>query len=94
MIASAALVHNLCHELNPEDAYPTNHTIDMLSSCASAIRFGLEKPCRSRHAADAAGHIWKQRYGLRLFDSFTPAWQKDWTRVQLQEAILRLALEA
>lgn len=94
MIAAAKVVHDLSHELNPEDAYPTDHLIDMLSSCASAIRFGLELgPCQSRHAADAAQHIWKQKYGVSLFDSFTPNWENDWARAQLQDAILSLAIE-
>jgi len=81
-------LHHLCNEMNPEDAYPTDHLIDMLSSCVSAIRFGLEKPCHSRHAASAAQHIWKHVYGVSLFDSFTPNWEKDWIRAQLQSALL------
>jgi hypothetical protein len=90
LIDGAAEVHNFIHEVAPEDAYPCDHLIDMLSSCVSALRFGLEMPCHSRHAAEAANHIWKHKYGVRLFDSFTPAWQKDWARAQLQEAIFRL----
>ncbi len=92
MIAYAAEVHNFIHEVAPDDAYPCDHLIDMLSSCVSAVRFGLEKPCHSRHAAEAASHIWKQRYSIRLFDDFTSAWQRDWTRAQLQKAILNAAL--
>ncbi len=91
MIQDAAKVRGFIREALSEGTYPTDHLIDMLSSCVSAIRFGLEKPCRSRHAAEAANHIWKHRYGVRLFDSFTPAWQKDWTRAQLREAIFRLS---
>lgn len=91
MIRKAEAVHDLAHELNPECAYPTDHIIDMLSSCASAIRFGLETPCHSRHAASAARHVWQQRYGLRLEDEFTSAWCHDWSRTQMQRAILRLA---
>lgn len=94
MIERAAKTHDLAHELNPEESYPTNHTIDMLSSCASAIRFGLEKPCHSRHAAEAAGHIWRRLYGIRLEDSISPDWKKGWACIQLQEAILRLAINA
>ncbi len=94
MIEAAKRVHDLSHELNPEEAYPTDHYIDMLSSCASAIRFGLALgPCQSRHAAAAASHIWKHKYGVRLFDGFTGAWENDWARAQLQDAILSLALE-
>lgn len=90
MIPVCAELHHLCHELNPDEAYPTDHLIDMLSSCVSAIRFGLECPCRSRHAASAAQHIWKHVYGVSLFDNFTPNWEKDWIRAQLQDAILSL----
>lgn len=86
----ASAVHDASWRLNPDDAYPTDHLIDMLSSCASAIRFGLESPCRSRHAADAAQHVWKQVYGVSRFDSLTPAWEKDWARQKLASAILSL----
>lgn len=89
-ITAAALTHDMIHEVNPEDG-PCNHYIDMLSSCASAVRFGLEKPCHSRHAADAANHIWKRIYGVSLFDQFTRGWSNDWARAQFQEAIFRLA---
>ncbi len=92
MICRAAEAHAFIREVAPEDAYPCDHLIDMLSSCVSAIRFGLEKPCHSRHAAKAANHIWKHKYGVKLFDNFTPAWQKDWSRAMLQEAILSLAI--
>jgi hypothetical protein len=92
MICRAAEAHAFIRGVAPEDAYPCDHLIDMLSSCVSAIRFGLEKPCHSRHAAQAANHIWKHKYGVSLFDNFTPAWQKDWARAMLQEAVLSLAL--
>jgi len=85
--AGAAKVHDLAWSLNPEDAYPTDHLIDMLSSCASAIRFGLEIPCHSRHAAEAAHHVWGHRYGISLFDEFTSEWRHDWARAQLVAAI-------
>lgn len=75
----------------PDDG-PCDHLLDMLSSCASAIRFGLEKPCTSRYAAAAANHIWSHLYGVHLFDQFTDEWQKDWARAQLQAAITGLAL--
>jgi len=90
MMTAAGLVHEACHRLNPDDAYPTDHLIDMLSGCASAIRFGLEVPCRSRHAADAADHVWKQVYGVSLFDSHSPAWGKSWACAKLQSAIISL----
>lgn len=88
-ITNAALTHDLVHEVNPEGG-PCDHDIDMLSSCASAVRFGLEYPCHSRHAAAAASHVWKRIYGISLFDQFTPEWCNDWSRAQFQEAIFRL----
>lgn len=91
-IEAASALHRLCDELNPEEAYPTDHLIDMVNSCASAIRFGLEKPCQSRHAAAAADYIWKHVYGVSLFNRFTSAWRKEWARVVLQDAILGLAI--
>lgn len=87
MRIACAQAHDLAHELNPDDAYPTDHLIDMLSGCVSAIRFGLEEPCRSRHAADAANHIWSRIYGVRRFDNFTPGWQHEWSRAQFQAAL-------
>lgn len=94
MIERAATVHGFIHEVAPDDARPCDHLIDMLSSCVSAVRFGLEIPCHSRHAAEAASHIWKHRYGISLFDEFTSNWKHDWTRAKLQEAILGIALHA
>jgi hypothetical protein len=90
LTGGAILVHEACDRLNPDDAYPTDHIIDMLSACASAIRFGLKTPCHSRHAADAAQEVWKQLYGVNRFDNHTPAWSKDWARSCLQNAILSL----
>lgn len=93
MIARAARLHDYDSSVNPDDG-PCDHMIDMLNSCASAIRFGLERPCHSRHAASAAQHIWRRRYGIRLEDSITPHWSKHWTRIQLQRAITSLALRS
>ena len=87
LIQAAGVVHEAARRLNP-DNYNTDHLINMLSSCASAIRFGLKRPCQSRHAADAASHIWDQRYGITLHDDLTSAWQKDWARTQFQRAII------
>lgn len=84
----AESIHRLIDQVAPEDDYPCDHIIDMLSSCVSAIRFGLEMPCHSRHAASAAQHVWKHLYGVSLFDGFTPAWEKEWARAQLQNAII------
>ncbi len=69
------------------DEGPCNHYVDMLSSCLSAIKFGLERPCLSRHPADAADHVWKRKYGISLFDRHTSAWRKQWTRDKLYEAL-------
>lgn len=88
MIRVAAEVHSLADKHNPEEKYPTDHLIDMLSSCASVIRFGLEVPCASRHAASAADHVWKQKYGVSLFDRYTSNWQKDWARAKFEEAMM------
>lgn len=94
MVEQCGDLHDLAHRLNPEDAYPTDHLIDMLSSCISGIRFGCE-PERwgvgSRHAAAAAQHIWGRKYGVRLFDRHTPRWQSDWALHKLQEALVMLA---
>lgn len=89
-IAAAAHVHDVCRRLNPDDAYPTNHAIDQVSSIASVLRFGLEKPCRSRHAAEAANHVWKHLYGVSRFDRHTSPWEKDWARAKLTSAIISL----
>lgn len=93
MQEECTVIHALIHRVNPEDAYPTDHYIDTLSSCVSAVRFGLDCPEVSRHPAEAAGHVWKQIYGVRQFDEFTGGWCKEWARAQLQTAIERLAFK-
>jgi hypothetical protein len=92
LVTAAASLHDVCDELNPEDAYPTDHLIDMVSSCASAIRFGLceHLGIGSRHAAAAAQHVWGQLYGISLFDSQTPAWEKSWARQVFTTALISL----
>lgn len=87
LIRGAVGVHDFVHEVNPDEG-PCDHQVDMISSCASAIRFGLERPCISRHAAEAANHIWGQVYGIHLFDEFTRKWEKDWTKAKFQQAII------
>ena len=94
IITAAEVVHEACCRLNPDEAYPTDHTIDMLSSCASALRFSLETPCRSRHAAEASNHVWRRTYGVSRFDQYTPEWSKSWARSKLQEAIIGYAVRA
>jgi len=91
MMEKAREVHNFIDGVVSDDDYPCDHLIDMLSSCVSAIRFGLEKPCRSRHAAEAAQHVWKHVYGVQRFDRFTSNWQHDWARAQLTSAIALIA---
>lgn len=86
--AKCAELHNGI--LSQPDEGPCNHFLDMLSSCVSAIRFGLEIPCHSRHAAEAASHVWKHKYGLRLFDQHTSRWEKDWACQKMQSAIIGL----
>lgn len=84
-------IHDESREINPDDPeHSCDHAVDMLASCASAIRFGLETPCRSRHAASAAQHVWKHVYGVTRFDGKTPAWEKEWARSMLQSAIYTL----
>lgn len=90
LMAGASLMHQACWRLNPDDTYPTDHIIDMLSSCASAIRFGLEPPHHSRHAAEAANHVWKQVYGVSRFDQHTPEWGHSWARSKLTDALITL----
>lgn len=96
LISAAAGLHAVCDELNPESSYPTDHLIDMCSSCASAIRFGLEEctGVSSRHVAAAAQHVWAQIYGVSLFDGNTPAWEKDWARKVLIRAMVSLLSSA
>lgn len=84
LIESASKVHNTVYV---DDEGPCNHYIDMLSSCISAIQFGLERPCRSRHAAAAANHIWSRKYGITLFDNHSNAWGKQWTKEKFYEAL-------
>lgn len=91
MIEGAAAIHDFIHNVEPPEDGSCNHLIDMLSSCVSAVRFGLESHCCSRHAAEAASHVWEQMYGVSLIDGLTPAWEHDWARRQLQEAILGIA---
>lgn len=86
----ASRIHNISHGEGFDCLDDGDHDVDMLASCASAIRFGLETPCRSRHAADAADHVWKQTYGVSRFDRMTPAWRKDWACQKLQSAIISL----
>jgi len=95
MVERCAYLHAIADDFNPEDAYPADHLIDMLSSCISEIRFGCEAGCfgiGSRHAAEAAQQVWKHRYGVRLFDQLTNRWQKDWARDVLIRALTQMAL--
>ena len=84
LIKAAAKAHIVTYVPDEGDC---DHYVDMLSSCVSAIRFGLEIPCRSRHAASAANHIWKRKYGIRLFDRHSNDWGKQWAKMKFNEAI-------
>lgn len=86
IIEDAASVHDFCSRNNPEEA---DRIIDMVSSCASIVRFGLEVPCHSRHAASAAELVWRTRYGVSLFDQYTGNWCKDWTCAMIEKALIQ-----
>ena len=90
----AADVHDHAHLTNPEEG-PCDHDIDILSLCASAIRFGLEREStfRSRHALAAAQHVWRRIYGVTCFDSQMPAWHRNWVRNRMIGALVALTAE-
>lgn len=73
-----------------QEGGPYDHYMDMLSSCVSALRFGLVTPCSSRHAAAAADHIWKQKYGITLFDKHSNGWGKRWAKSKFYESFGKL----
>ena len=89
IVQKAAEIHDAIHIVNPDEG-ECDHLIDMLSSCVSAIRFGLEKPCASRHAAEAANHVWSKLYGVTLFDRHTSEWQNSWARSKFEQALIGL----
>ena len=91
LIKTAEAVHSFIDEASPGDDDPCDHLTDMLNSCVSAVRFGLEQPCRSRHAAEAANHVWERLYGISRFDEYTGAWEKDWARAQFEKALITVA---
>ena len=88
LIRLAEEAHDYIHTVHSEEG-PCDHLIDMLSSCVSAIRFGLERPCHSRHAASAAKHIWRLRYGITLEDTLTIEWSNAYCRDVLERAMLQ-----
>lgn len=87
----AEQVHDISDAAGEEIA---DRPLEMLSACASAVRFGLENPCRSRHAADAARQVWKNKYGVSLWDRQTPDWQHQWARRVFHTALASCAVEA
>ena len=87
-IAAATAVHDLGHELGLSEQYPCDHLSDMVMSCASAVRFGFESPCHSRHAAAAAGHVWEKIYACDRLDNHTMRWAKDWAKAKFIEALI------
>ncbi len=87
-IDMAAAIHTEAHTANP-DEFNSDKLIDLLSSCVSAIRFGLELPCHSRHAASAAGDVFRKVYGIGRYDGFSAKWQKDWIHAQMHKAVFK-----
>lgn len=85
----AEQVHDISFAAGEEVA---DRPLEMLTACASAICFGLELPCRSRHAAAAAAQIWGQKYGVKLSDQHSPDWQQQWARVVFHTALATAAL--
>ena len=65
----------------------------LLRQCAIAIKFGLELPCKSRHAADAAKHICRHRYKYSLHDIMINEFENRWVRDKFYDALGRLAGE-
>ncbi|MFA9204868.1 MAG: hypothetical protein ACEQSH_00270 [Bacteroidia bacterium] len=89
-IGRAVAIHNISHAAAEDVA---DRPLEMLSACASAVRFGLESPRCSRHAAAAAQQIWANKYGVSLFDRQTPNWERDWARGVFRDALAAVAVE-
>jgi hypothetical protein len=93
LVSGAADIHALIDSLEWRGTW-ASHVFDIVSSLASALRFGLDgiEGISSRHAAAAASHLWKHEYGISKFDEYTGEWEKTWAREQFYEAVKRLAL--
>ena len=65
----------------------------LLRDCAVAIKFGLEVPCKSRHAADAAKRICRHLYGYKMHDIMIGEFENKWVREKFYDSLGRLAGE-
>ena len=65
----------------------------LLHDCAIAIKFGLEVPCKSRHAADAAKRICRYLYGYKMHDPAICDFENQWVRNKFYDSLGRLAGE-
>jgi hypothetical protein len=65
----------------------------LLRQCAVAVKFGLERPCKSRHAAEAAKHICGHLYGYSMHDIMINEFENQWVRNKLYDSLGRLAGE-
>lgn len=66
---------------------------NLLRQVAVAIKFGLERPCKSRHAADAAKHICRHLYGYSMHDAMINEFENQWARNKFYDSLGRLAGE-
>jgi hypothetical protein len=65
----------------------------LLRGCALAIKFGLEAPCKSRHAADVAKQICRHLYGYSMHDTMINEFENQWVRNKFYDSLGRLAGE-
>jgi len=65
----------------------------LLRQCAGAVKFGLERPCKSRHAADTANNICRHLYGYSMHDTMIKEFENKWARNKFYESLGRLAGE-
>ena len=63
----------------------------LLRQCAVAVKFGLERPCKSRHAADAAKNICRHIYGYSMHDIMINEFENQWVRDKFYDSLGRLA---
>lgn len=69
---------------------PPSH---LLRDCAITIKSGLEVPCNSRHAADAAKHICRHIYEYKMHDIMINEFENNWCRNKFYDSLGRLAGE-
>ena len=65
----------------------------LLRQCAVAVKFGLERPCKSRHAADVAKQICRYLYGYSVHDIMISEFENQWARNKFYDSLGRLAGE-